>query len=159
MTEIDTIDKKIVEILQNDGSTTNASISELLGTSEATIRRRRARLLDEDVIRIVAVADPFKLNFSIMAIIGIRVQNNQIEQVEAILKDMPEVRFLGVTLGMYDLMLEAWFKSNDELLRFVTSTLAGVEGIQRSESFQIMRLSKYTYDWGKPAAAQQALRE
>jgi hypothetical protein len=55
------------------------------------------------------------------------------------------------------MLLEAWFQSNDELLHFVTVTLAEVEGIRRTESFQIMRLSKYTYDWGTPIAARQAL--
>jgi hypothetical protein len=37
----------------------------------------------------------------------------------------------------------------------VTVRLAGIEGIQRTETFQIMRLSKYTYDWGQPIAARQ----
>jgi Lrp/AsnC family transcriptional regulator for asnA, asnC and gidA len=157
MTKLDTIDKKIVAFLQDDGTLTNAEIALRLGTSEATIRRRRSRLQDDDIIRIVAVADPFKLGFEVIAIIGVQTQSGHLGHVEQALKEMPEVRFLGVTLGTYDLILEAWFRSNDELLRFITVTLAGFEGVQRTESFQIMRLSKYTYDWGQPAAARQAL--
>jgi Lrp/AsnC family transcriptional regulator for asnA, asnC and gidA len=157
MTKIDIIDQKIIAFLQDDGTLTNAEIAEQIDTSEATVRRRRARLQAEDVIRVVAVADPFKLSFNIMSIIGIQVQSGHITQVERALKDLPEVRFLGVTLGAYDLMLEAWFKTNEELLQFITVTLAAIEGIQRTESFQILRLSKYTYDWGQPAAARQAL--
>jgi Lrp/AsnC family transcriptional regulator for asnA, asnC and gidA len=106
-------------------------------------------LHDDDVIRVVAVANPFKLGFNIMAIIAIETRKNMLASVERTLQEMPQVRFLGVTLGAYDLMLEAWFTSNDELLRFVTVDLAGIEGITRTESFQIMRLSKYTYDWGR----------
>jgi Lrp/AsnC family transcriptional regulator for asnA, asnC and gidA len=92
-----------------------------------------------------------------MAIIGIQVEKSRLREVELALTDMKEVRFLGITLGSYDMLLEAWFQSNDELLHFVTVTLAEVEGIRRTESFQIMRLSKYTYDWGTPIAARQAL--
>jgi len=157
MTKLDTIDKKIVAFLQDDGTLTNAEIALRLGTSEATIRRRRSRLQDADIIRIVAVADPFKLGFEVIAIIGVQTQSGHLGQVEQALTVLPEVRFLGVTLGTYDLILEAWFRSNDELLHFITVTLAGFEGVQRTESFQIMRLSKYTYDWGQPSAARQSL--
>ena len=154
MTKIDAIDHRIVELLQNDGTLTNVALADLLDVSEATVRRRRARLEEEDVIRVVAVADPFKLGFAIMAIIGVQTQRSRLADVESALKRMPQVRFLGVTLGAYDLMLEAWFRTNDDLLAFVTETLAQIEGITRTESFQIMRLSKYTYDWGTPPAAQ-----
>lgn len=157
MTKIDESDRRIIDLLQEDGTLTNTEIAERLQTSEATIRRRRARLQNQDVIKVVAVANPFKLGFNIMAIVGIHVAKSMLGDVERALAEMQEVRFLGVTLGEYDLMLEAWFRSNDELLHFVTDTLAQVDGIQRTESFQIMRLSKYTYDWGKPAAARQTL--
>jgi Lrp/AsnC family transcriptional regulator for asnA, asnC and gidA len=62
-------------------------------------------------MRIVAVADPFKLGFEIMAIIGVQTQKSAMHAVEDLLAAMDEVRFLGVTLGAYDLMLEAWFRS------------------------------------------------
>jgi len=154
---MDDIDLKMIELLQDDGTLTNAEIARRLGISDATVRRRRARLREEDVMRVVAVADPFKLGFNIIAIIGVQVAKNGLRDVEQALMTMPEVRFLGVTLGTYDLMLEAWFRSSDELLHFVTVTLVGIEGIERTESFQIMRLSKYTYDWGQPIAIRQAL--
>ena len=157
MTKIDRLDQKIIELLQEDGSLTNTAISSALHISEATVRRRIAILQQEDVFRIVAVVNPFKLGFNVMAIIGIQVEKSRLREVEQALVNMREVRFLGITLGAYDMLLEAWFQSNDELLHFVTMTLAEVEGIQRTESFQVMRLSKYTYDWGTPLAARQAL--
>jgi Lrp/AsnC family transcriptional regulator, regulator for asnA, asnC and gidA len=152
---LDKIDRSIVRLLQVDGNLSNVEIAKRLNISEATVRRRRVYLHDDDVIRVVAVANPFKLGFNIMAIIGIQTQKNLLSSVEQTLQEMPEVRFLGVTLGTYDLMLEAWFKSNDELLKFVTVDLATIEGITRTESFQIMRLSKYTYDWGRPTAGSE----
>jgi Lrp/AsnC family transcriptional regulator for asnA, asnC and gidA len=157
MTKIDITDKKIIELLQEDGALTNTAISSALNISEATVRRRRAILQQEDVFRVVAVVNPFKLNFNVMAIIGVQVEKSRLREVELALVNMRQVRFLGITLGSYDMLLEAWFQSNDELLHFVTVTLAEVEGIQRTESFQVMRLSKYTYDWGTPTAARQAL--
>jgi len=149
---IDNLDRKIIEQLQNDGTQSNVSIAAQLNTSEATVRRRREKLEKNDIIRVVAVANPFKLGIEIMAIIGIQTQQNKATSVEEALIEMPQVRFLGMTLGTYDLMLEAWFMTTDDLLAFVTDTLAQIDGITRTESFQIMRLSKYTYDWGTPLA-------
>jgi Lrp/AsnC family transcriptional regulator, regulator for asnA, asnC and gidA len=159
VSKIDKLDLNIIKYLQDDGNLTNTEIAVRLGISEATVRRRRAQLQEDDVIRVVAVANPFKLGFRIMTIIGIQVEQSVLREVEQSLVGLPDVRFLGITLGEYDLMLEAWFKSNDDLLHFVTFTLTQIPGIKRTESFQILHLSKYTYDWGTPTAARQILIE
>jgi Lrp/AsnC family transcriptional regulator for asnA, asnC and gidA len=157
MTNIDTLSLNIVELLQEDGTFSNTEIAQRLGISEATVRRRRKQLVNEDVVRVVGVANPFKLGFNLMVIFGIQTDKNKLKEIEQVLANRIEVRFLGVTLGKYDLMLEAWFKSSDELLEFATETLSSIEGIINTEEFQIMRLSKYAYDWGKMPSAHQAL--
>ena len=65
---------------------------------------------------------------------------------------MPEIRFAGVTLGSYDVVAEAWFHSNDELLAFLHERLSKIAGIQRIESLQVAKMVKYTYDWSAPPA-------
>jgi Lrp/AsnC family transcriptional regulator for asnA, asnC and gidA len=159
MSKFDEYDRRILEILQDDGTLSNIEIANVLGISEATVRRRRAQLQENDVMRVVAVANPFKLGFKVMTIIGIQVEQSKLREVERALVARPEVRFLGLTLGEYDLLLEAWFRSNEELLHFVTVVLAQMQGISRTESFQVMHLAKYTYDWGTPTAARQILAD
>lgn len=143
MTKIDKVDLKITEILQQDASLTNLAISEQLHVSEATIRRRRTRLEEEGFIRIVCSANPTKLGFKVAVIIGVQAIKSRVLDVEKELRALPEVQFLGLTTGHYDLMLEAWLRSNAELIKFTTSTLGNVEGILRTDIFQFLRLSKY----------------
>jgi Lrp/AsnC family transcriptional regulator for asnA, asnC and gidA len=150
MTKIDTLNKRIVEILQENARLTNADLAGQLGVSEATVRRRIDKLLEEDVIRIRAVADPFKLGYAVIVIIGLWVEKAHLCEAEEYVCALPEARFVGVTMGSYDIMLEAWFRSREEMVRFMTEALAKVPGIGRSDSFQVIRLSKYTYDWGRP---------
>lgn len=157
MTNIDEFDRQLIEYLQVNGTLTNTELARRMGVSEAKIRRCRARLLQEDVIRVVAVVDPYKLGFDVIAIVGVRVNKGCLDEAEKALAEMPEVRFLGITLGTYDIMLEAWFRSPQELVHFATVTLANVQGIYRTESFQLMRLAKYMYDWGKPVGARQGI--
>jgi len=57
------------------------------------------------------------------------------------------IRFAGVTLGSYDVVGEAWFHNNEELLTFLHARLSPIVGIQRIESLQVAKMVKYTYDW------------
>ena len=150
MTNIDNLDKELVAILQENARLTNASLAGQLGVSEATVRRRINKLLDNEVIQIRAVADPFKLGYAVIVIIGLWVEKAHLREAEEHVCALPQARFVGVTMGSYDLILEAWFRSREEMGHFMTETLAAVPGIGRSDSFQVIKLSKYTYDWGRP---------
>jgi len=147
---IDSTDIQIVEILQENARVTNADVARQLSVSESTVRRRIDKLLEKDVIRIKAVADPFKLGYVVIVIVGLWVDKAHLRAAEEFLCELAEVRFVGVTMGSYDIMLEAWFRSSDEMVFFLTETLASVPSVGRTDSFQVIRLSKYTYDWGRP---------
>lgn len=145
MTSIDRTDEKIIEFLLREGPVTNATIAQALKTSEATVRRRRARLETEGIIKFVCAADPAKLGFHAAAIIGIEALANRITAIEAILKEMDDVQFIGLTAGGYDLMLEVWLRSTDNnISHFTTEILANIDGVLRIDVFLLTRLSKYS---------------
>ena len=52
---MDELDRKIIEILQLDGRASNARIAREVGVSEGTVRRRLRRLIQENVVKIIAV--------------------------------------------------------------------------------------------------------
>jgi len=150
MPHLDELDHKIICILQENARQTNAEVASQVGSSEPTVRRRIERLLKEEVIKIVAVATPFQLGFNVVAILGIQIDHSHLTHIEEALSAMPEIRFAGVTLGSYDVVVEAWFHSNDALLQFLHEQLSKIEGIQRIESLQVAKMVKYTYDWSAP---------
>jgi Lrp/AsnC family transcriptional regulator for asnA, asnC and gidA len=153
MTNLDELDQDIVKLLQEDGRLSNTDIAKRVGVSEATVRRRIAKLEKDDMVRVVAITNPFKVGSGIMAFMGLQVENSCLRQVERALVDLPETRFVGVMLGGYDIIIEVWFETNEDLFEFMADTIGSIDGIQRSETFQIMRLSKYCYKWkGEPAA-------
>ena len=84
-----------------------------------------------------------------MAILGLQIDRSYQRQIEEALHGMPEGRFVGLTLGSYDVMLEVWLPSTEMLLDFLTNQLSQLPGIQRVESWQVLKLSKYSYDWGE----------
>jgi Lrp/AsnC family transcriptional regulator for asnA, asnC and gidA len=146
--ELDELDRQLIALLQEDARSTNREIAARLSSSEPTIRRRIDRLTAAGVIKIVAVASPFALGFPVMAILGLQIDRTRQKTIEDALTAMSEVRFLGLTLGSYDAIIEVWFHNNDELLDFLTHRLSQIQGIQRIEAWQVLKLSKYDYDWG-----------
>ncbi len=153
MQELDELDHRIIVLLQENARLTNADIASQVGSTEPTVRRRVERLLQRQVIKIVAVATPFQLGYHVVAILGIQIDHRHLTQIEEALSAMPEIRFAGVTLGSYDVVAEAWFHSNDALLSFLHGRLSKIEGIQRIESLQVVKMVKYTYDWSAPQSA------
>lgn len=147
--DLDDLDRAIVRILQDDARRTNRSVADELHSSEPTVRRRVERLIDMGLIKIVAVVSPFALGYGVVAILGVQFDRAYQTQIEQALQTMPEVRFVGLTLGSFDAMLEVWLPSNDALLDFLHQRLGAVVGITRVETWQVVKLSKYSYDWGE----------
>lgn len=147
---LDTLDRDLIAALQEDGTLTHRALAARCGSTEPTVRRRVARLLATDAMRIVAVADPFKQGYPIVAIINMQVDQRQMPSVKAALSQMPQLRFVGVTVGAFDVVAEAWFRSSEEMLAFTRDVIAQVPGIIRLEPLQIHEMVTYTYDWGKP---------
>lgn len=146
MTIIAEIDLRIIRLLLADGALTNGAIASKLQISEATVRRRRNRLEQEGYIRLVGSVNPVKLGFNCVAIIGVQALANRIAAVEQALQTLPEIHLLGLSTGGYDLMLEAWLRSNEDLVRFTTESLARIDGIVRTDVYQFLKLSKF-YGW------------
>ena len=149
--KLDELDRRIIAILQEDARQSNAEIAHRVGSSEPTVRRRVDRLVENQIIKIVAVVQPFQLGYDVVAIVGIQTDHRFNDVIERELERMPEVRFAGVTLGTYDMVVEAWFSSNEELRSFLHDRLFKLEGVLRTESLQVLKMVKYTYDWGKDA--------
>lgn len=150
---LDALDHKIIAILQENGRLTNAEAAAQVGSSEPTVRRRIDRLLQHQVIKIVAVAPPFSLGYHVVAILGLQIDHSRLTEIQEALLAMPEIRFAGVTLGSYDVVTEAWFQNNADLLSFLHERLSKIAGIQRIESLQVVKMIKYAYDWGVQSPA------
>ncbi len=146
--EISVLDKRIIEHLQKDGRRAFTQIATDLGVSEAAVRARTNRLIERGILQIVGVTDPLKLGFQQQAMIGVVCQADRLLEVAATIRDFPEVDYLVITAGSYDLLVEVVCEDNDDLLRFLTTKLRKVEGVRSTETFVYLRNIKQTYSWG-----------
>ena len=147
-TEISELDKRIIEHLQQDGRRPFTQIALALGVSEATVRARTNRLVERDILQIVGVTDPLKLGFQQQAMIGVRCEAAQLMEAAAAISEFPEVDYLVVTAGAYDLLVEVVCEDNEALLGFLTQKLRQVAGVRETETFVYLRMVKQVYSWG-----------
>jgi Lrp/AsnC family transcriptional regulator for asnA, asnC and gidA len=146
--EISDLDKRIIEHLQQDGRRAFTRIAADLGVSEAAVRAHTNRLIERGILQVVGVTDPLKLGFHQQAMIGVRCQADRLLDVAEAVAAFPEVDYLVVTAGSYDILVEVVCEDNEALLRFLTDRLRRVEGVRETETFVYLRMVKQTYAWG-----------
>jgi len=146
-TAVDDTSRAIIEQLQADGRRSYAAIGQAVGLSEAAVRQRVQKLTDAGVMQIVAVTDPMQVGFARQAMIGIGV-NGDVEAVAAKLARIPEVDYLVVTAGSWDILAEVVVEDDDHLLQVVNRHIRSLEGVVRTESWLYLKLAKQTYNWG-----------
>jgi len=146
---LDDVSKAIIEQLQQDGRRSYAAIGKVVGLSEAAVRQRVQRLVDSGVMQVVAVTDPLELGFARQAMVGIRV-SGQLEPVADALAELPEVDYVVITAGSYDVLAELVCESDDHLLSLISGKIRAIEGVVSTETFMYLQLRKQTYSWGVP---------
>ena len=146
-TALDEVSKAIIEQLQQDGRRSYAAIGKVVGLSEAAVRQRVQRLIDHGVMQVVAVTDPLELGFARQAMVGIRV-TGPLDEVADALAAMPEVDYVVITAGSYDLLAEVVCESDDHLLDLISTKIRALRGVVSTETFMYLKLRKQTYSWG-----------
>jgi Lrp/AsnC family transcriptional regulator for asnA, asnC and gidA len=147
---IDDLDREIIALLQRDGRTANTEIARQLGVAEGTIRRRIERLIDDGVIKIAAVTDPFKVGIGIVALINLDVELSFLEEVAEKLIEMQCVRVVAYSTGVHDMLVEALFPSQQDLLEFLKDELPLIPGIRKTETSILLSILKRSYEWEIP---------
>lgn len=144
---LDDINKRIIEQLQRDGRMSYTALAGVVGLSEAAVRQRVSRLLDSGVMQIVAVTDPLMLGFARQVMVGIKVEGDLNPVAEA-LAAVPEIDYVVICAGGYDLLVELICTDDADLLRLLNNTIRAIPGVRSTETFVYLKLAKQTYAWG-----------
>lgn len=144
---LDDVSKAIIEQLQQDGRRPYATIGKAVGLSEAAVRQRVAKLQETGVMQIVAVTDPMQVGFNREAMMGIEVDGD-IETVADLIAVMPEVNYLVITAGSFDILLEVVCEDDEALLEVINRKIRALPGVRRTETFMYLKLRKQIYTWG-----------
>ncbi len=144
---LDDASKAIVEHLQADGRRSYAKIARSVGLSEAAVRQRAQKMIDAEIMQIVAVTDPVQVGFDRQAMIGIRADGD-LEAIAAGLSDLAEVEYVVTTAGSFDMLVEVVCLDDHELLELIVRRIRTIPGVLTTETFVYLKLNKQRYNWG-----------
>ncbi|MGG9971342.1 Lrp/AsnC family transcriptional regulator [Ferruginibacter sp. SUN002] len=141
--KLDDLDFAILSYLQQDGRMSFTVIAEKLKVSIGTIRTRFNKLIEDGTINIVGRVNPENVGFHAYAHIAVFVRPASLNEkiAQKILK-MPEVSFLAMTSGDYDLEVDVMCRDNDHLVRFIDD-LAKIEGVHQTKTTMYFKVYKY----------------
>lgn len=151
MRELDGTDREIISLLQYDGRMPYTEIGDKLGISEGAVRRRVKRLTGDGILQIVGIVEPRLMDWNAAGMIGVHVQSGQMEEAAEAIGNFPEVTYLFMASGGFDLFVEVYCRDREHFVEFLNQKLQQVPGVTRTETFMILKMYKMSYRWGQAA--------
>jgi Lrp/AsnC family transcriptional regulator for asnA, asnC and gidA len=146
--KLDEVDKRIIGALQADGRRPYSRIAADLGVSESVVRYRAQKLEQAGVLQVVGIADPLRIGFDRMALIGLKVRPGTLDAVCREVTAFPETSYVAAIAGSYDVIVEVVCRDTAHFTELLTQRLHHVDGVLSAESFLVLEIHKMAYGWG-----------
>jgi len=128
--ETESIDKRLLSILEDDPQASLGAIAERAGIAEPTARKYIEKLEDEGVIVDYTVeTDPKKLDHRSIAIVGIDVESDRYIEATAELEGIDTVTGLYTATGDHMLMAELEADDSAELNEVISDRILAIDGV------------------------------
>lgn len=142
MVEIDDVDRKIINLFNEDGRISYRKIAKRLDVSIGTIHNRMEKLTKKGVIqKFVPVIDHSKLGYNLTTIIGVRVKGGVLENWEDRTAYHQNVLCMYDVTGEFDAILVARFKDTSQLDQFIKGLLKEPD-VQRTYTQTVLNIVK-----------------
>jgi Lrp/AsnC family transcriptional regulator, regulator for asnA, asnC and gidA len=140
---LDRLDFEILTQLQYDGRRSYTEIAKALGVSVGTVRNRITRMVEDETVRFICRPDAYRVGFHTPANIKISIRpSNLIEQAAAEIATFPEVYYLALVAGEFDLDIDLMCRDQEHLSSLITERLHKVEGVFATKTSVILRVYK-----------------
>ena len=90
--DLDFVDLKILEILQEDGRASHSAIAEAVGLSQPSVHERVKKLEARGVIKgYAAIVEPEALGLDVLAFVSVRLNDYKPDDIASAIADIPEI--------------------------------------------------------------------
>lgn len=147
-TPLDTIDRKILRLLQRNGRHQNVELADRVGLSPSPCLRR-VRILEEAhaIDRYVALVNPAAVGLAMTIFVRVtleRQSQNTVEKFAAEVASIPNVLECYLVAGGYDLLLKVVVRDLDDFRRIHMNSLGQIEGVRNVETEIPLQVLKRT---------------
>lgn len=139
MEALDSVDRQMIDILRRDGRRTAPQLATDLGIGRATAYNRLDRLIDEGVIAgFTARVDNKAVGMEVSALVLVNVDQGRWNELNAGIRELPSVDWVGLTAGQYDYAIIVRARSLDELRDVALQELQQVEGVRSAQTIVVL---------------------
>jgi Lrp/AsnC family leucine-responsive transcriptional regulator len=151
---LDSLDLRILDILQHDCTTPRSHIAELVGLSPPAVLERIRKLEEAGVVRgFHALLDSRKLGFDVTAFIGVSLAHpRHIAQFEREIAEVLAVQECHHVTGDFTLLIKVR-TANTAGLEHLISQIRSVEGVQRTVTMVVLSTQVERFDLELPGDA------
>jgi Lrp/AsnC family transcriptional regulator for asnA, asnC and gidA len=153
MSEIDDIDRRIVDLLIEDGRMACAEIARRLGAvSERVVRYRLDRMIAAGLVHVGAIPNPRALGYAVIADVFLQVDAGNILDVARKLTAYECISYVGCSMGETDISTQVVARDNAEVYAFVTEVVANIPGVRKTSTVIVPLVLKDVYQWRIPSS-------
>ncbi|HHH53610.1 MAG TPA: Lrp/AsnC family transcriptional regulator [Bacteroidetes bacterium] len=146
---LDIVDKRILELLQEDANYTNKEIAAQLGLTITPVYERIKKLKRNGIIKkTVTIIDAKKAGKNILAFCNVSLKEHTLDYINEFqdkIVQLEEVQACYHIAGQYDYLLTVYANDMDEYQNFITTKLAAIENIAHVQSSFVMKEIKKEY--------------
>ncbi len=146
--ELDSRDRSILRILQQDGRITNSDLAEKVHLSPSACLRRVRQLEESGLIRGYAMMlDDKTAGFPGTAFVFVTLDQQgraSLESFEQAVQDLPEILECHLLAGAHDYLMRVIYRDSADFERIHTDILTQLPGVTRVQSTLTLRTIKKT---------------
>lgn len=145
--QLDELDLALVRAVEENARIGYRELASKLGTSPQTANRRLARLIDERVVKFIALPDYGLLGYKVPMIFAINAPPGKLDKLVRQLASVDSINSYYITAGSYDIMAAALYRSLDEYLSLFPKEMADIPENTRIEAIlSVMQVkSNFSY--------------
>ena len=137
--KLDSLDRKIIRLLTQDGRMSNAEIARRIDlANERLVRYRIGRLLKEEVIQVSAIVNPGVIGYPIVADVWVEVEAGQAVKVAKKLAELDRARYVSYsTGGMKNVTVQIVARDLEEMYAYISEVIENVPGVDKTQTMLI----------------------
>jgi Lrp/AsnC family leucine-responsive transcriptional regulator len=142
MSDLDKIDRRILEALQADGRIANVELAERIGLSPTSVGERIKRLQRDGFIEgYGARLDPQRLGLGLLVFVEVLLDKTTpdvFDRFATAVRRAPEVLECHMVAGGFDYLVKARMSDMAAYRRFLGETLLGLPGVRETRTYAVM---------------------
>jgi Lrp/AsnC family leucine-responsive transcriptional regulator len=148
MDEIDRIDRRILDVLQQDGRRSNLKLAEAVALSPTAVLARVQRLTRDGYIQgYEARLDPARLGAGMLVFVEVlldRTTPNVFEAFKAAVQAHPQIMECHMVAGGFDYLLKTRMADMQAYREFAGTVLWQLPGVRETRTYPVMEEVKST---------------